>query len=204
MIIAGHHPFFVWFFRHYSHWMIRSHFRQIFIEGDTEKPEAPLLIISNHFSWWDGFFINHLNHKFWQKKFHVMMLEEQLTKRKFLSRAGAFSIKRGNRSAVESMHYAENMLDNPENLLLMYPQGEINSMAHHPLKFEKGIEHFIHKEGISVKMVVALIDYFSHRKPSLSLYIKDFGKNEERPEEAFNAFLEECIAAQNQKAKKER
>ncbi|MFW6043387.1 MAG: lysophospholipid acyltransferase family protein [Marinilabiliaceae bacterium] len=200
MIKAGHHPFYVWFFRHYSRWMIRSHFRQVIIEGDTEKTDAPLLVISNHFSWWDGFFINHLNHKLWQKKFHVMMLEEQLSNRKFLSRAGAFSIKRGNRSALESMHYAKNLLTNPENLLLMYPQGEFNSLAYRPVKFEKGIEDLLEKNEISVKMVVALIDYFSHRKPSLFLYIKDFENNTEHLEAAFNNFLEACVKKQNLKA----
>ena len=203
MIKAGHHPFYVWFFRHYSRWMINSHFRKVFIEGDTAKTETPILVISNHFSWWDGFFINHLNHKLWKKKFHVMMLEEQLSKRKFLSRGGAFSIRRGTRSAIESMHYAKNLLNYPENLLLMYPQGEFTSMAHRPLKFEKGIETLLGKKEVTVKMVVALIDYFSHRKPSLYLYITNFENKHESPEAAFNTFLEACVKRQNLKAKNE-
>lgn len=205
MIKANHHPFFVWFFRLYTNFMTRSHFRKIYVEGDTEKPSNPLLIISNHFSWWDGFFILWLNNKLWKKKFYVMMLEEQLAMRKFLSRTGAFSIKRRHASARYSLKYALDVLHHKENLLLMYPQGEIRSQLEHTVHFEHGAEYLIEKLQPDVKMVVVLTDYFSFRKPSLFIYIKNVNpQNEEiKLEASFNHFMQECIEKQKAKAKKE-
>ncbi|MFO8001021.1 MAG: lysophospholipid acyltransferase family protein [Marinilabilia sp.] len=203
MIRASHHPFFVWFFRHYSRLMIHHHFRKISIEGDIQAPEKSLLVVSNHFSWWDGFFINYLNHRLWQKKFHAMMLEDQLESRKFLSRAGCFSIRRERSATRESFQYAQNLLQKPENLLLMYPQGELCSQHERPLHFEPGALHLFNTTGASMKMVVVLTDYFSFRKPSVAFYIKDYNredKDQKSLEKAFNDFLDACIDSQNKKA----
>ncbi|MBZ4676973.1 MAG: hypothetical protein JG782_1593 [Anaerophaga sp.] len=203
MIKANHHPFFVWFFRLYTNIMIRIHFRKVYVEGDTEKTTNPLLVVSNHFSWWDGFFIFWLNNKFWKKIFYVMMLEEQLAIRKFLSRTGAFSIKRGQTSDRHSLRYATEILQNNENLLLMYPQGEIRSQLEYPVHFKNGAEFLIKSSQPEVKMVVVLTDYFSFRKPSLFFYIKNVDpQNEEiKPEALFNNFMHESIEKQKAKAK---
>jgi 1-acyl-sn-glycerol-3-phosphate acyltransferase len=203
MIKANHHPFFVCFFRLYTHFMIKWHFRKIFIEGNTESSSKSVLIISNHFSWWDGFFIYYLNNKLWKKKFHVIMLEEQLAPRKFLSRAGAFSIKRQYPSVRHSINYALTILQHSNNLLLMYPQGKIYSQSDRPIQFEPGAKHIINNSDSCVKMVVVLTDYFSFRKQSLSFYIKNFdhrNKQEKNLENTFNNFMIECIKKQNIKA----
>lgn len=201
MIKANHHPFFVWFFRFYTNIMIRIHFRKVYVEGDIEKTTNPLLIVSNHFSWWDGFFILWLNNKLWKKRFYVMMLEEQLATRKFLSRTGAFSINRGQPSARHSLKYAIEILQNNENLLLMYPQGEIRSQLEYPVHFESGAESLMKRSQPDVKMVVVLTDYFSFRKPSLFFYIKNVNPQNKKInlEASFNHFMQECI--ERQKAK---
>jgi 1-acyl-sn-glycerol-3-phosphate acyltransferase len=204
MIKAKHHPLYVWFFRHYSKFMIHHHFRKVFIEGATQTPTSSLIIVSNHFSWWDGFFINYLNHHLWQKKFHAMMLEEQLVKRKFLSLAGCFSIERSRAAATESLRYAQSILDCPENMLLMYPQGEIRSQMERPLHFKPGAEFIFRNSKATIKMVVVLTDYFSFKKPSVSFYIKDFDAdhpNSKSLNETFNIFLKNCIEEQNRKAR---
>lgn len=203
MIEAAHHPFFVWLFKLYSGIMIKTHFRKVFIEGDTVSSTSSILVVSNHFSWWDGFFINYLNHKLWQKKFHVLMLEEQLKPRKFLSRAGAFSIQKNHPSSIKTLRYAQKLLKDPNNLVLMYPQGKIRSQADFPVKFEDGAEFFINGGECKLKMVVVLTDYFSHKKPSLSMYIKDLKSDElkkQNLEDYFNLFFSDCIKQQNRKA----
>lgn len=203
MIKATHHPFFVWFFRLYSKLMIHTHFRKVFIENNTNTPDTSLLIVSNHFSWWDGFFINYLNNRLWHKKFHAMMLEEQLASRKFLAKAGCFSIRRDRSSTHESIRYAQKLLQSPNNLLLIYPQGKIHSQMERPLKFESGAEHLLENTNTTVKMVVVLTDYFEFKKPSVSFYIKNFDpeiQSEPNLNKAFNNFLDECIKKQNIKA----
>ena len=44
---------------------------------DSEKS---LIVLPNHFSWWDGFLIDYVNRKLFGRKFHILMLEEQLKK----------------------------------------------------------------------------------------------------------------------------
>ena len=105
MIEANHRWFYVWFIRVYTAVNLRLNFRKIIIEGDTVVPEdKPLLLVGNHFSWWDGFFAYYLNYTLWRRKFHVMMLEEQLEKRMFLNKVGAYSVKRGSRSEIGRAH----------------------------------------------------------------------------------------------------
>jgi len=131
------------------------------------------------------------------------MLEEQLKSRKFLSKAGAFSIKKNQPSSIKTLRYAKKILKNPDNLLLMYPQGKIRSQTDHPVKFEDGGEFLLHDGKIILKMVVVLIDYFSHKKPCLSIYIKELNSDDlknQRLEDHFNLFFSECIKKQNQKA----
>ncbi|MGQ1891419.1 lysophospholipid acyltransferase family protein [Thermophagus sp. OGC60D27] len=204
MIKARHHPFFVYFFQLYVRVLMRLHFRRVEMEGDlTLHSKSPLLIVSNHFSWWDGFIILYLNQKWWNKKFHVMMLEEQLINRKFLSRIGAFSIKRHHPSSIRSVRYALDILRDPNNLLLIYPQGDIHSLHQRPLKFQAGAEFFLSASEASLKMVVVLVDYFSSPRPSLYIYVKDLTNesSQQNLEQAFNNFMNECIQKQSKHEK---
>lgn len=213
MIIARHTWFHVRFFRWYSNCRIRRNFSSVSVHGTLpEDSRKSLLIIANHFSWWDGFFILWLNTHYLKKQFHVMMLEDQLRKNRILNKTGAFSIKKGSRDMIESLRYARSILcgkasapsrtgpsEKTAPLLLMYPQGEIQSMHTQPLVFEKGIEHITHGlEGkLDILMVVVLIDYFSSQKPHLHFYAGyypfDHELNSKDLESAYNVFFSESI-----------
>ncbi len=176
MIRARHNSFWVWFFRMYTKSMIRWHFASVTIKGDWTSRDLPVLLMGNHFSWWDGFLANYLNIKIFKKRFHVMMLEEQLKQRMFLSGAGAFSIDKGKRSMVETFSYAVDILKNKKNLLVIYPQGKFQSIHDRPILFEKGYLSILKKvaeSGFQLIFYVALTDYFSFRKPMLTIHFKE-------------------------------
>lgn len=203
MIEANHRRFFVWFIKVYTSVNLRLSFRKVIIEGDTVVPaDKPLLLIGNHFSWWDGFFAWHLNDTLWKRKFHVMMLEEQLQTRMFLNKAGAYSVRRGSRSVIDSLNYTSQLLKKAENLVVIYPQGEISSLYTYPVRFERGIDRIIRSAGtdISVLFYVALVDWFSSKKPSLTLRLRRFDykgtPGHDALEEAFNRLISDSIAAQ--------
>ena len=131
-----------------------------------------------------------------------MMLEEQLQGRLFLSRMGAFSIKKSHRDAINSLNYAASLLHNPENLVLIFPQGRFQSLQQHPVSFEKGWFRVVQKmpENTHMVFMANMIDYFDQPKPTLTTRLKlvnhsfiDSGQ----VEDAFNAFLTEAIHAQN-------
>ncbi|MGM0497993.1 MAG: lysophospholipid acyltransferase family protein [Bacteroidota bacterium] len=203
MIKARHNPFFVEFFRFYSKFMLHQHFRKVIIKGGYTERNLPLLMVANHFSWWDGFIANYLNNTMFKRKFHVMMLEEQLKQRMFLNKAGVFSIKKKTRDVVDSLNYTKELLTNPQNMVVIYPQGEIESLYHYPLQFEKGISSVMGKmqpENIQVVFLATLVDYFSHRKPTLTLALADYNAEQfasiKNMEDAYNQHLKNMIEQQ--------
>jgi 1-acyl-sn-glycerol-3-phosphate acyltransferase len=204
MIEARHKPFWLKFFDIYTAYMLKKHFYKVDIQGHIESNEHAVLIIGNHFSWWDGFFTYYLNRKTFRKKFHVMMLEEQLAPRPFLNKIGAFSIKKNMPSLMESLNYAASLLRSPEHLLLMFPQGEIQSMHTQKLLFEKGILSILKKAESPVDMYFMsnLIDYFSRKKPSLNIYLKKAStadyQNISELQQAYNDFYLDCISKQKE------
>lgn len=201
MIKANHSSFFVHFFNWYSCFMIRHHFRELRFHNTPSSTDKPLLVISNHFSWWDGFLTVHYNRLFLHKRFHVMMLEKQLQNRMFLNKAGAFSIQKNSRSALESLKYAGEILNNPDNLLLMFPQGEIQSQHHNYFRFEKDLETIFHytEQNLSILFIANLTEYYSQRKPSLDVYFEYFREtfdNTQQLEDAWNDFCNRSVAQQ--------
>lgn len=201
IIKARHIPFFVRFFSFYARTGLRRHFHDTRFECSVNAAGRPVLLIGNHFSWWDGFIAYRLNDLFLHKKFHIMMLEEQLEKRLFLNKAGAYSIKRGSRSVVDSLNYTSGLLHEPENMVVVYPQGTITSIHRKPVRFEKGTERIIAgaSDRLMILFYVALPDWFSEKKPELFTRVIEYSARERSIndlEETYNMFLEECIAKQ--------
>jgi len=209
MIPARHTWFHLRFFRLYTRRRIRCNFSKVIVHGTVPDVSGkPLLVIGNHFSWWDGFFILWLNRRYFYKKCHVMMLEDQLRKNMILNKTGAFSIQPGGRTALESLAYANSILREGcqtdgtvkyrQPLVLMYPQGKIQSMHNREVKFEKGIERIAAglENRIHVLLVAALTDYFSDQKPQLHFYMEEYPFEQpletEHLAETYDRFLREC------------
>ena len=173
MIKAKHHWFYSRFFNWYVPRILKSDFHTIEIDGKWSDVGKPALIIGNHISWWDGFWALYLNNLFLKKKFHAMMLEEQLRTRKFLSKTGAFSIDPGKRSMFETLEYTVQLLESPNNAVTVYPQGRIASMTSPLFEFGSAADRILKKSPhVTVCFYAAFVDYFSERKPSLFFYLE--------------------------------
>ena len=202
---ARHHFFFYPFFRFYAGWIIHRHFGRVELSGEFRDRKLPILLLANHFSWWDGFFAMYLNVNVIKRKFHFMMLEEQLKKYFFFNKTGGFSIRKNSRNIVESMNYTSELLHDQRNMVLLFPQGRIESVYKDPIRFESGIGHITGKAGDSVQILfmVNLIDYFSSSKPGLYMYMSEYeGSKYDRDsiQEAYNHFFRECITANTLKS----
>ena len=173
IIKARHHWFYYPFFKGYSMLLPRLDFRKVVYHAELEDRGLPVLMIGNHFSWWDGFLALQINQRLFGRRFHIMMLEEQLRERMFLNKTGAYSIRPGHRSMAETFAYTRELLSDAGNLVTMYPQGRIYSMHDQPFVFEKGWYRIIERMEQPVQMVFyfALVDYYSHRKPTLNMYV---------------------------------
>ncbi|TAE52221.1 MAG: glycerol acyltransferase [Bacteroidetes bacterium] len=204
MLKARPTPFGRWFWQLFCRISIRMYFR-----GPVwEMPQVPdsqksLLMVGNHVSWWDGFWMIRLNEMLFKREYYVMMLEEQLSPRPFMQQGGAFSIDPGSRSIVESLSYTAELLKNPRNLVQMYPQGEIHSVYHDQFVFSPGIERILKKAGDQTQLYffAALLDYFSEPKPLLRFYIEPYdhlsqASDSQSLEQAYRAFYKSCTARQ--------
>jgi 1-acyl-sn-glycerol-3-phosphate acyltransferase len=193
MIKGSHHWFLYPFFLCYCWMRMKRHFKKIHLSGTVSETGLPVLVIANHFSWWDGFFIASLNRKKFRKKFYVMMLEEQLKKNWFFQHTGAFSVRKNSKGIIQSLTYASELLQNPDNLVTYFPQGQFESINQEKLHFEKGVEWLLKnlKKDVRVIFVANQVDYFESAKPYLFMHFETYdykGKNLQEIEADFNAF----------------
>ncbi|MGQ7868157.1 1-acyl-sn-glycerol-3-phosphate acyltransferase [Sunxiuqinia sp. sy24] len=203
MIKSKHHSLTIWFFDLYFRWKMLSHFRGLEVLASKQPdPGRPVLLLQNHFSWWDGYWSFWLSKRFFQKRFHVMMLEEQLRKRMFINRCGAFSVRRNSRELMESLTYAAGVLHDHRNLVCLYPQGQIQPQQIKTIAFEKGASWILKNAGdpVQVWFCVTLTDYFSSPKPLIRFYLKHYEgeRTTQRMELAYNHFRDECINEQHE------
>ena len=151
-------------------------FKEIRIDGKEAYEDGSILLIGNHISWWDGFFALWLNQQVFHRNYYVMMLEEELTKRKFMRQGGAFSINPGNRSIVESLSYTTSLLNDPGNLVVVFPQGKIHSQYETNIVFQPGVGKILDRVAGKTHVVfyAAHMDYLSYSKPILHFRLKTY------------------------------
>ena len=200
MIDAKHNFFYYLFFKFYTQFKIKLNFEKVCLQGNFIDRNKPILILANHQSWWDGFWLNYFNEKITQRKLYFMMLEEQLLKYKFFNKIGGFSIKKNSKDAVCSINYTIKLLENPLNAVFLFPQGEIQSIYTDYIHFEKGISKIINKSSnIQVLFVCNFIEYFSYQKPSLFMYFKEWEtQNIQSIEADYNVFFQSCKLSSRQ------
>ncbi|MFZ5519163.1 MAG: lysophospholipid acyltransferase family protein [Candidatus Zhuqueibacterota bacterium] len=136
--------------------LLEKSFHQFHLFGPAPRPQsdAPVLLVPNHSTWWDGFFVYLLNEKILKRDLYLMMLDSQLKKYSFFARVGAFGITPGDRDNVrESLGYAVDLLKKDNVLICMFPQGHLLPWAARPLHFQTGIESIIRQFGKPITLL---------------------------------------------------
>lgn len=201
MIKAKHHIVIYPLFKRLTGFLLKRNFKSIKIEGTFNDNGKPILVIANHISWWDGFWLMHLNLEILHRKFHFMMLEEQLRKHWYFQHTGAYSVKKNSRSILESLEYTSELLQYSQNMVFMFPQGKINSLYNNSIHFENGVQRLIEQSerNLQVIFVANLLDYFSDSKPNLFMYIKSYlaeDLKENSTETEYNRFYNKVLKHQ--------
>lgn len=179
MISAAHSYFAELVFKPYIFRLLKRSFHSVNIIGDVPEinDDYPLILVPNHSTWWDGFFVYLLNKKYFNRFFFIMILEEQLEKYKFFTKLGGFSIsKKSPKSIIESLKYSADILRKfPNSVTTIFPQGELLPNFIEPLNFNKGIEKILQFYGGKVNLLplTIKIEYLNEEKASVFF---SFGK----------------------------
>ncbi len=158
---------------------LKRKFSTISVSEINLKENHSVILLMNHFSWWDGFLGGYLINNHLKKKFHIMMQEDHLANRKMLRLLGAYSIKKDSRESLISLKYSAQILEDPQNAILLFPQGELESMHTHKIHIEKGVEYIIKncKSPCQIIYSATILDYYEGFKPQVRFELLDCGTN---------------------------
>ena len=151
MIKADHKKLAETVFDIYLNCLLKKSFLDFRIINDLPKIDnsKSLIVTPNHFSWWDGFFIYWANKKLFSRKLYVLMLEEQLTRYWFFKKLGCYSIDlNDSRKMIVSRKYTMDLLLKPNNLVTIYPQGEIQAYDEKNILLKEGLDFIAKKSAV--------------------------------------------------------
>lgn len=163
----------------YVKWLMHRHFREVKHNDIAVDKSRSVLLIANHYSFWDALILYTINTRLFKKRMHIMILEESMHQYWTFKYTGAFSVKKGSRGVIESLNYAAKLLDDPQNLVLIYPQGKLYSNFVTRVNFEKGVMRVIEKARNEFQLVfaAAFVQYFRSTKPTATVYLKNETEN---------------------------
>ena len=193
MIKADHKKWARWLYDFYVPRLLKSNFQHFYLTNDFPQIPADegLVITPNHFSWWDGFFIDYTLKHFSTRRIFMLMLEEQLKRYWFFQKVGAFSINPKNpKSIKETFDYISVVVSDPKNVLLFYPQGEIEDYVKRPLKVKEGLKTILNITSAKINILPAAfkIKHGNTKKPDLLVRFGDIITSNKAKED-FNFFI---------------
>lgn len=171
MITDAKQPLLTWGLGQYVEWKLRRAFRGIWLEGALPEGDEGLLCYANHASFWDGFLAHLLTQRAGRDGYAVME-EQNLSRYRFLTRLGAFSLRRNDsHSALQTFRHARAVLKRPAAAVFIFPQGKLEPNATPPLKFERGTEVLARMTKARCVPVALRYAFFEHEHPDVLIRV---------------------------------
>ena len=164
---------------YYVKWIVARQFHEVLFNNVEIDKNKSVLLIANHFSFWDGLILYCVTQTLLKKQYHVMVEEKTVHMLQYLKFAGAFSINKKSRDIIESLDYAARLLDDPQNMVLIFPQGKLFSNYVEDVHFDKGVLRIMKKAQGKYRLIFAstFIQYFKHKKSTATVYLKSDNNN---------------------------
>jgi 1-acyl-sn-glycerol-3-phosphate acyltransferase len=174
MIRPGNNFFIRQILHSYVTWIVKRHFHELKFDPIDAALDKSILLVANHFSFWDSLILFVVFRKLMKKNFHVMVREDTTVKFQYVRYGGAFSINKQSRDMLQSLDYAVELLNDPQNLVLIFPQGKLYSNFVNTIQFEKGITRVMEKAEGKFQLLFAatFVQYLKYKKPTASVYLK--------------------------------
>jgi 1-acyl-sn-glycerol-3-phosphate acyltransferase len=137
-------PLLKWF-TWYSRRHIRRHFHSVRISRSGLPPASklPLVIYSNHASWWDPLVGLVLKPEFFADRTLFAPMDAAMLERyRMFRKLGFFGVEpHSRRGAIQFLRGAEAVLKSPQHLLAVTPQSRFADVRERPVHFEGGLGH---------------------------------------------------------------
>lgn len=186
------------FLNGYIAWIVRRHFKKVHFNTPDFDSDQSILLIANHCSWWDGFILYHINRLYFKKKFHTMVLEETMQKVGIFKYLGGFSVAKNSKQVLEALSFAAGLLNDGNNMVVIFPQGKLHSNFVDEIGFEKGVFRIAAQAKPDFQYVFAasFTENFEHKKPSVFCSLTVFHSNDFTTlEELRKAYQQHYMAA---------
>ena len=133
---------FTWYCRSY----IRRHFHSLRVSEAGLPPDAsgwPLVIYTNHASWWDPLVGLVLKNEFFSGRSLFAPIDSAMLSRyRMFAKLGFFGVEQGSRrGAAQFLRTSDAILQSPQHLLAVTPQGRFADVRERPVKFQAGLGH---------------------------------------------------------------
>ncbi len=191
------------FIKPFLKWRFGRTFKKVDYQLVEVNPSKSTLIFANHFSYWDPFMIGHMMISKTTKNYHVMIYENGLKEHPYFVHVGGYSIGNTPRDIKASFDYTIELLENPNNMVLIFPQAGFDSQYTDFVKFGRGLSWLmkeVNPAKTEILHTVLSFEYFHSLKPSAAIYTKlselsDFTDIQKLSDE-YNAFYKQKITDQ--------
>ncbi len=179
MIKSRYNKTWLWFYSSWFRLLQKIYFHKISVITTDIFPEGQsVLLLQNHFSYYDGYWSMYLCNKIFRR------------------------VRKNSRELIESLNYANELLQDPLNVVTIYPSGEIISHHQQNFPFQQGFARLAcHRDNNSlIAMAVVLVDHFSLARPEIRVYLKNYTgeRTAESIELAYHSFYKSCITKQTE------
>lgn len=133
---------FTWYCRRY----LRRHFHSLRVSVNGLPPDTrghPLVVYTNHASWWDPLAGLVLKTEFFSERTLFSPIDAAMLARyRMFAKLGFFGVEQGSRrGAVQFLRTSEAILQSPQHLLAVTPQSRFADVRERPVKFRAGLGH---------------------------------------------------------------
>ena len=163
-------PLLFWAFGWYLRWFFWRNFHAVRVGGDLPRvaPDRPLIIYTNHPSWWDPALFILISSTILRDRAGFGPMEaEALGRYKLFRRLGVYGIDTGSRQgAARFMAASLRILAQPSTVLWVTAEGHFSDTRSRPVRLRPGIAHLARRVPHAVVVPLAIeYTFWNERKP---------------------------------------
>jgi 1-acyl-sn-glycerol-3-phosphate acyltransferase len=157
-------------FRRYARRYVGRHFHAVRLSrrGRAPRvPEGPLIVVTNHPSWWDPMIISLLTGLFPDRVPYGPIDARALEKYRFFAKLGFFGVEQDSmRGARTFLRTGQAILEQPGTALWVTAQGHFADTRERPLRLMPGVEHLARRMERGTILPVAIeYTFWDESKP---------------------------------------